>query len=310
MNVSLSPKLRFGAESKNGPVSFAASQTKSAESALTNADFLRGSCSEMSLPFGPRDHHECPHRVTSRVFAGGDSDSFEQAIDAAYRQVFGNCHVMEQERSSALEAQLKDGRLCVREFVRGLAKTDFYRTRFYSSVAPSRGIELAFKHVLGRPPLSQSEVSDCIDQQAREGFEAVIDSLVDSAEYTEVFGSDTVPYVRAFTSAAGMSMMNFVRIAAMEQNFAGSDVSRGSDSILQSNLASGSLLKINVPELPLYMQTSTSWSGGLPPANYEKLWRGLAIVGAAHLAGMLVNVMAQMLGYNGLDRIPAMFLGL
>ena len=105
-------------------------------------------------------------------------------------------------------------------------------------------------------------------------------------------------------------MMNFVRIAAMEQNFASSDVSRGSDSILQSNLASGSLLKINVPELPLYMQTSTSWSGGLPPANYEKLWRGLAIVGAAHLAGMLVNVTAQMLGYNGLDRIPAMFLGL
>lgn len=310
MNASLSPKFRFGAESKNGPVSFAASQTKSAKSALTNAEFLRDSCGGMSLPFGPRDHSECPHRVTSRVFAGTDSDSLELVIDAAYRQVFGNCHVMEQERSPALEAQLKDGRLCVREFVRGLAKTEFYRTRFYSNVSPSRGIELAFKHVLGRPPLSQSEVSGCIDQQAREGFEAVIDSLVDSAEYTEVFGSDTVPYVRAFTSAAGMSMMNFVRIAAMEQNFAGSDVSRGSDSILQSNLASGSLLKINVPELPLYMETSTSWSGGLPPANYEKLWRGLAIVGGAHLAGMLVNVVAQMLGYNGLDRIPAMFLGL
>ena len=96
----------------------------------------------------------------------------------------------------------------------------------------------------------------------------------------------------------------------MEQNFAGSDVSRGSDSILQSNLASGSLLKINVPELPLYMQTSTSWSGGLPPANYEKLWRGLALVGGAHLAGMLVNVLSQMAGIHALDRIPAMFLGL
>ena len=310
MNASLSPKFRFGAESKNGPVSFAASQTKSAMSALTNADFLRNSCSGMSLPFGPRDHSECPHRVTSRVLAGTDSDSLEQVIDAAYRQVFGNCHVMEQERASALEAQLKDGRLCVRDFVRGLVKSDFYRSRFYEAVSPSRGIELAFKHVLGRPPLSQNEVSGCIEQRAHEGFEAMIDSLVDSPEYTEVFGADTVPYVRAFTSAGGMSMMNFVRIAAMEQNFASSDRSRGSDSILQSNLASGSVLKINVPQSPLYMKTSMSWSGNNPPANYEKLWRGLAIVGAAHLAGMLVNIMAQMLGYNGLDRIPAMFLGL
>jgi len=310
MTAPFSSKLRFGAESKNGPVSFAASQTKSAKSALTNADFLRSSCSGMSLPFGPRDHDECPHRVTSRLLAGADSDSFEQVIDAAYRQVFGNCHVMEQERASALEAQLKDGRLCVRDFVRGLVKSDFYRSRFYEAVSPSRGIELVFKHVLGRPPLSQNEVSGCIEQQAREGFEAVIDSLVDSPEYTEVFGADTVPYVRAFTSAAGMSMMNFVRIAAMEQNFASSDVSKGADSILQNNLASGSTLTIDVPEAPLYMQTSRSWAGGIPPAKYEKLWRGLALVGAAHLAGMLVNVMAQMLGYNGLDRIPAMFLGL
>ena len=96
----------------------------------------------------------------------------------------------------------------------------------------------------------------------------------------------------------------------MEQNFASSDVSKGADSILQNNLASGSTLTIHVPEAPLYMQTSPSWAGGIPPAKYEKLWRGLALVGAAHLAGMLVNVMAQMLGYNGLDRIPAMFLGL
>ena len=310
MNTSSSPKFRFGAESKNGPVSFAASQTKSIDSALTNAEFRRRACSGMSLPFGPRDHNECPHRVTSRVLAGTDSDSLDPVIEAAYRQVFGNCHVMEQERSSTLEAQLKDGRLCVRDFVRGLAKSEFYRARFYAAVPPTRGVELAFKHVLGRPPLSQSEVSGCIAQQASEGFEAVIDSLVDSPEYSEVFGADTVPYVRAFTSAAGMSMMNFVRIAAMEQNFASSDVSKGTDSILQKNLASGSALTIHVPEALLYMKTSMSWSGGNPPANYEKLWRGLAIVGAAHLAGMLVNVMAQMLGYNGLDRIPAMFLGL
>ena len=37
---------------------------------------------------------------------------------------------------------------------------------------------------------------------------------------------------------------------------------------------------------------------------------GLALVGAVHLAGMLVNVSAQILGIHELDRLPAMFLGL
>lgn len=57
------------------------------------------------------------------------------------------------------------------------------------------------------------------------------------------------------------------------------------------------------------MDQSAAWRSG-PPANFEKLWRGLALVGAAHLAGMLLNVLSQMAGIQALDRIPAMFLGL
>ena len=59
----------------------------------------------------------------------------------------------------------------------------------------------------------------------------------------------------------------------------------------------------------LLMNQSATWKSG-PPANYEKLWRGLALVGAAHLAGMLLNVLSQMAGIHALDRIPAIFLGL
>ena len=57
------------------------------------------------------------------------------------------------------------------------------------------------------------------------------------------------------------------------------------------------------------MDQSAAWKSG-PPANYEKLWRGLALVGGAHLAGILLNVLSQMAGIQALDRIPAMFLGL
>ena len=55
---------------------------------------------------------------------------------------------------------------------------------------------------------------------------------------------------------------------------------------------------------------SGTWSANQPPAAFEKLWRGLALVGALHLLGMLVNIVFQMMGVHMLDRIPAMFLGL
>jgi len=55
---------------------------------------------------------------------------------------------------------------------------------------------------------------------------------------------------------------------------------------------------------------SGTWSANQPPAAFEKLWRGLALVGAFHLGGMLINVIFQMMGNSSLDRIPAMFLGL
>ena len=57
-------------------------------------------------------------------------------------------------------------------------------------------------------------------------------------------------------------------------------------------------------------EQSHAWAQGNPPATFEKLWRGLILVAAIHLGGMAVNLISQMLGYNGLDGIPSKFLGL
>ena len=105
-------------------------------------------------------------------------------------------------------------------------------------------------------------------------------------------------------------MLNFIRIAALEKNFASSDRSNGTDSLIRGSLAGDMAMAIDVPPALEFVSVSPTWIGNKPPADYEKLWRGLALVGAAHLAGMLVNVMSQMLGIHALDRIPAMFLGL
>ena len=312
MNASLSPKFRFGAESKSADVSFSSPQVTRGKSqaALTNADYLRQSCAQMQIPVGPRDHVECPHRVTFDRFVPSDGDALNRAVAAAYRQVLGNAHVMDHERCDALEAQFADGRLCAREFVRGLAKSELYKSRYFYKVSAYRGIELNFKHLLGRPPLDQQEIANAAAIQSSQGFDALVDAIVDSAEYAEVFGDHVIPYVRSFTSASGMSMLNFVRIAALEKNFVSSDRSNGSDSLIRSSLASGVAMAIDVSPAPEYVAVSAAWVGNKPPADYEKLWRGLALVGAAHLAGMLVNVMSQMLGIHSIDRIPAMFLGL
>ena len=293
-------------------VSFASSQARRGMSpaALTNAEYLRQSCAQMRIGLGPRDHVECPHRVTFDRFSPSDGEALRECIDAAYRQVLGNAHVMAYERCDSLEAEFADGRLCAREFVRHLAKSALYKSRYFFKVSAYRGIELNFKHLLGRPPLNQQEIISSAAIQSEHGFDGLIDSIIDSAEYTEVFGDHGIPYVRSFTSASGMPMLNFVRIAALEKNFASSDRSNGSNSLIRGSLAGEIAVAIDVPPALEYISVSPTWLGNKPPADYEKLWRGLTLVGAAHLAGMLVNVVSQMLGIHALDRIPAMFLGL
>ena len=149
----------FGAETKwSSPVSFERKGV-SKKPALTIGEFLKQSCDQLAIGVGPRSHADCPHRVTAECYSPDDSASLSDVISAAYRQVFGNAHVMDFERCTELEAQLCNGDLDVRNFIRGLAKSSFYKNRFFLSVAPQRGIELNFKHLLGRAPHSQAEMS-------------------------------------------------------------------------------------------------------------------------------------------------------
>ena len=244
----MSASQGFGAASLNdGPVSFSRNRNADAKPALSNGEFLRQSCSTMKIAIGPRNHEDCPHGVTAQRYAPGDAASLETAISAAYRQVYGNAHVMDNERSVELEAQFCNGELNVRDFVRGLAKSSFYRARFFEGVAPQRGIELNLKHLLGRPPADQAEMSAHITLLASGGHDAVIDFIVDGAEYAEVFGDDVVPYTRSFTSAAGTPNSSFANMAALERGFAISDSAIGSRSQLSNALARGTTAYIQLP---------------------------------------------------------------
>jgi phycoerythrin-associated linker protein len=164
------------------------------------------------MPFGPAS------RLGVSLFdetppvewvSGASSEDAETVIKAVYRQVLGNAYVMESERLVVPESQFKRGELSVREFVRAVAKSDLYCSRFFTSCARYRAIELNFRHLLGRPPLDLEEMrghSTILDTQ---GFEADIDSYIDSDEYQNTFGENFVPYIRGYKTEACQSMVQF-----------------------------------------------------------------------------------------------------
>jgi hypothetical protein len=91
-------------------------------------------------------------------WAHASVDERNTIIRAAYQQVLGNQYVMASERLEGLESLFRNGDLSVREFVRQLAKSALYKSRFFENCNPYRFIELNFKHLLGRAPQNKEEM--------------------------------------------------------------------------------------------------------------------------------------------------------
>ena len=152
-------------------------------------------------------------------------DTVKVVIRAVYRQVLGNAHVMESERAAVADAesQLQNHTISVREFIRQIAKSDLYRTRFFEPCSRNRFIELNFKHLLGRAPNSYSDIADHSHLLDSDGFEAEIDSYLDSDEYHQAFGEDTVPYYRGHKSLAGQKVSGFANLLKLLRGSASND---------------------------------------------------------------------------------------
>jgi len=205
---------------------------RSGKAGITIHEYKENLCSAMGIGIGPRVHSECPVSSVNEVYAATGSEALATTIAASYRQVLGNLGPMDSQRSIELESQLSNGEINVRDFVAGLAKSDLYKEKYFRSVSPIRGVELNYKHLLGRPPVNQAEVSAAIATIAEHGFDALIDKITRSGEYLEVFGTDTVPYPRAWTSAAGAYCSTFTNLARVTPANAASDTTIESRSQL------------------------------------------------------------------------------
>jgi phycoerythrin-associated linker protein len=168
-------------------------------------------------------------------------------IRAVYRQVLGNPHMMDSERLTSAESKLRNREISVREFVRAVAKSELYRDRFFHSSAPYRFVELNFKHLLGRAPLTQAETSTHIQCTITKGYDAEIDSYIDSSEYGDAFGDTTVPFYRGIQSQVGQKQVAYNRMFSLFRGPAEADYATRSSKLVAA-IAGNSTSAIIAPK--------------------------------------------------------------
>jgi phycobilisome rod-core linker protein len=120
----------------------------------------------------------------------------DEVIWAAYRQIFSEHQILKSNRQVALESQLRDGRITVREFIRGLVLSDSFRRRNFDTNNNYRFAEMCVQRVLGRDVYSELEKIAWSIVIVNEGIRGFIDALLASDEYLENFGDTIVPYQR------------------------------------------------------------------------------------------------------------------
>jgi phycoerythrocyanin-associated rod linker protein len=173
----------------------------------------------------------------------------QQIFRAAYNQVFGRIGVYVGEQFASAESLLRNGKINVRQFVETLAKSDFYKERFFYNNSQGRFIELNYKHLLGRAPHDQSEIAYHVDLYAYKGYDAEIESYIYSPEYDNAFGNYVVPYYRSFTSFPGMKTVGFNRMFTIYRGDGNSDNAQygGKNSRLRWNVSRNSSNTIMPP---------------------------------------------------------------
>ena len=157
-------------------------------------------------------------------FVPNDDDALLVAINALYKNIFGNLYLMQSERPIDLERKLRNGDITIREFTRKVCRSHIYRNYYFDNISQYKSIKLRYKHILGRPIKNQKELSESSNIINKLGFGAHIDWLIDSEEYNNIFGEDIVPYIRSWNSPVGFNTKIFLETKSLTKAFATSDI--------------------------------------------------------------------------------------
>ena len=122
----------------------------------------------------------------------------QEIVRAAYRQVFERDIAKGYSQAPCAQeaSQLVQGKISMREFIRALGRCKEYRQQFHDRFVNSRVVELAYRHFLGRGVSSLEEFKTSFAILSDQGLNGLIDVLVNSREYAQTFGEETVPFLR------------------------------------------------------------------------------------------------------------------
>ena len=134
-------------------------------------------------------------------------------VDAVYRQVLERGE--NGEGTSAIN-QLSTGQTTVRELVRNAAQSREHAQRFMAGDRRS-GVTSAYRHLLGREP-DPGGLEAHVRVLETENPSAVIDNIVDSAEYQQLYSDDTVPGAKLRYCGAGGATSTNMRFRNMDRN--------------------------------------------------------------------------------------------
>ena len=143
--------------------------------------------------------YDVPDEDDPQIYRLSDAKSVDEVdalIWAAYRQILGEHLILESYRQPFLESQMRNRKISVADFMRGLGKSEAYRELVGETNSNYRLVDITFKRFLGRSSYGKDEQIAWSIVIATKGLHGFIDTVVDGDEYRQAFGSDIVPYQR------------------------------------------------------------------------------------------------------------------
>ena len=218
---------------------------------------------------------------------GRNATSADVLIEQAYRQIY--FHAFSVDRDAVLESQLRDGRITVRDFIRSLLLSRKFRDDFYRCNSNYRMVDQLVGRVLGRAVHGEGERIALSILIAQQGLPALVDALLDSPEYLEAFGLDTVPYQRSRVLAGRP-------VGELPFNQQAPRYERGWREAMarRAPAGSGSGWQPSGGIAP-----RPAWLADAPSPLARRIWQGTVTLGGFVLTGFVLYTAAVMLSTAG-----------
>jgi phycobilisome rod-core linker protein len=124
------------------------------------------------------------------------SVEMDEIIWAAYRQIFSEHQILNSTRDIFLESQLRFNQITIKDFIKGLLLSESFRNLNYNYNNNYRFVEMCVQRILGRDIYNKREKLAYAVIIGESGLEQFFDILLNSDEYIDNFGDNTIPYQR------------------------------------------------------------------------------------------------------------------